>query len=429
MFGGDGSDTFAFEDRDTGDVSWGLADSIGDFDSEDILDLSATRILYFAGYDVVEPERGGLSIWQADGNAYVTWNTFGSFHDVELTGFSGDYYNLLNQIHWYEDDYAASVFTTGVITPGDTVQGTIERSVDQDWFRIDLQAGQLYDFDLQGVADGGGTLVDPYLVLLDEAGGYVADGYERLVHLADSDGTFFIAAQSFGDVGTYTLTVTSRAYVDDFGDDTTTNGQIAAGDSVTGEIGVPYDEDWFRIDLQAGQLYDFDLQGVADGGGTLVDPYLVLLDEAGGYVAEGYERLVHLADSDGTFFIAAQSFGDVGTYTLTVTAGAYVDDFGGDIASAGRIAPGETLTGLIGVPNDEDWFAIDLDQGETYVIDLRGQSSGVGSLPDPLLLLLDGAGNGRRERRRRRAGFADRPHCGKRRDILHRGPRTRRGRG
>lgn len=61
---------------------------IRDFSSDDLLDLIAVDILYFAGFGVVEPTRGGFGIWQASGNTYVTWNTFSGFHDIELTGLT-----------------------------------------------------------------------------------------------------------------------------------------------------------------------------------------------------------------------------------------------------------------------------------------------------------------------------------------------------
>ena len=170
MYGGDGSDTFAFDDQDTGDASWGLADAIGDFGPEDFIDIRDTEVFQFAGFDDPNPSRGSYSIWRGGDSAYVTWNTYGKLQDVELTGFQGDLYGLQNQILWYEDDYAATIATDGILVPGETVQGRIETGGDQDWFRIEVEADHLYVFDLKGAADGGGTLVDPYLYLYDEDG-------------------------------------------------------------------------------------------------------------------------------------------------------------------------------------------------------------------------------------------------------------------
>lgn len=392
MSGGDGSDTFVFDDKDTGDVTFEKADAITDFGAEDFVDLIATNVLYFAGFGIAEPERGGLSLWQAEGNTYVTWKSFGVYQDIELTGYTGDLNVLLGQIRWYEDDYAGSVATVGAIAPGEAVQGNIETTVDRDWFRVEVEAGNLYEFDLQGEADGGGTLIDPYLVFYDEECNFVTDGYEELFFDAEADGTYFISAESFGFTGSYTLELDAGPYTDDFGGDTGTDGEIAPGEIVTGVVGLPFDYDWFRVDLEAGDLYTFTLLGEAAGGGTLREPLLELFDQDGNWVASNTDELFYYAESGGTYFISAGSFGGAGTYTLELAAEPYVDDFGGDTDTEGEIAPGETVTGVIGVPNDEDWLMIELEEGETYTIDLRGQSFDSGSLPDPYLRLHDAAG-------------------------------------
>lgn len=190
LTGGAGGDVFRFDDRDAGDVSAGpLSDVISDFSSNDLLDLMAVDILRFAGWGVSEPGRGAFGIWEAAGNTYVTWNTFGGYHDVELSGFTGD---PLSQIIWYEDDYLANVNTVGRIAAGETRAGTLEVAEDTDWFRITLTQDLIYTFDVRGAADGGGTLQDPYVTLRDAAGNYVADGYEALDFTAGDSGTYFV---------------------------------------------------------------------------------------------------------------------------------------------------------------------------------------------------------------------------------------------
>ncbi|WP_299656374.1 pre-peptidase C-terminal domain-containing protein [uncultured Jannaschia sp.] len=326
LFGGSGSDVFIFNDRDAGDVSFGRADTVGDFSSEDTIDLSRTEVIYFAGYDVVSPERGGFSIWEAQGDVYVTWNTFGKFHDVKLTDFQGDYYNLFSQIRWYDDDYAASVATRGSIETGATTTGEIEVAGDEDWFQINLAEGQLYTFDLQGRTDGGGTIQDPYLVLYDELGDYVTEGVEALSFVADASGTYFVSAGASGGTGTYTLTAAAERYADDFGNDASTAGEIASGETVTGRIGVPFDEDWFRIELADGETYVIDLRGQSFGFGSLPDPYLRLLDAEGSEVAFNDDadsldsQIVYSADTAGTYYIAASELSSgLGSYELSVT--------------------------------------------------------------------------------------------------------------
>ena len=55
----------------------------------DIIDLLAVGCHLLRGYSDVEPFRGGLLLTEgADGSTYITWNTFGAFHDVEVRGHS-----------------------------------------------------------------------------------------------------------------------------------------------------------------------------------------------------------------------------------------------------------------------------------------------------------------------------------------------------
>lgn len=403
MYGGAGADVFRFDDQDAGDATAGpLSDVIADFGADDMIDLTAVDVLFYSGW-TSEPARGSFSIWEGGGNTYVSWYTFGCYHDIELTGYSGDLYN---QIIWYEDDFTSGTNTSGEISAGQSQVGNIEVQGDRDWFRITLTQGELYTIDLAGAPGGPGSLRYPHPELYDADGNWIADGYDydgdgdaQLLFLAETSGTYFISASSQG-TGTYLLEVTAETYVDDFGNDATTAGQLAAGESVTGLIGTPYDEDWFQITLDEGIAYSIDLKGQASGSGTLPYSYLNLYD-AGGFLIDGrygddiYDaQLVYSPSASGTYFIAAGSdSGYIGTYLLEVTAEAYADDYGNDASTAGQIASGGSVAGVIGVPNDEDWFEIALADDETYTIDLKGQDSGSGTLPDPYLILYDADGN------------------------------------
>ena len=70
------------------------------------------------------------------------------------------------------------------------------------------------------------------------------------------------------------------------------------------------------------------------------------------------------------------------------------EDFSADTSTGGRVAVGETATGNIGSGRDRDWFAVELVEGRTYTIDLRGSPTGDGTLSDPYLHgIYDAAGN------------------------------------
>lgn len=121
-----------------------------------------------------------------------------------------------NQIAADGDDYAGSTATTGVVSVGGSVSGNIESTQDTDWFRVTLTAGRLYQFDLEGSDTGQGTLADPFLRLMDGAGGQIAIDFDsgtgnnaRITFAPTSSGTYFLSADGSisPGLGTYKLSV------------------------------------------------------------------------------------------------------------------------------------------------------------------------------------------------------------------------------
>ena len=75
--------------------------------------------------------------------------------------------------------------------------------------------------------------------------------------------------------GTYTLSATELAAIsDDYSADTSTTGSLTVGGSVSGELEINGDHDWFAITLEAGATYQFDQVGPYDA-------FLFLRDSAG----------------------------------------------------------------------------------------------------------------------------------------------------
>ena len=244
----------------------------------------------------------------------------------------------------------------------------------------------------------------------------------------DTNLTFEFSDATKGSTGLYswglsgldwssTITVTVRlsrpTTPDDFPADTTTTGQVDVGGSVTGNLDDENDLDGFRVDLEAGGIYSFDLEGAATGRGTLSDPHLSLYsdsfnvshfigeDDDGG---EGVNsRLTYTATASGTYHLeVTEQVGATGTYTLSVrdltpppsgfvegatdlpadtntTGVVEVDGFG---ARGGIHEPMGTDTdiGTLNDPEisttyefDTDWFAVDLEAGGTYRIEMKGR--------------------------------------------------------
>ena len=130
------------------------------------------------------------------------------------------------------------------------------------------------------------------------------------------------------DTGTSTFAKDGRLYVDIPGD-TSTTATVAVNGSATGTLEVLGDQDWFKVDLVAGQRYTFALDG--SGANPLLDPLVRLLDQTGAELAmnddggPGRNALLSFTvQTTGTYFISAQAWGGAsqtegtGDYTITV---------------------------------------------------------------------------------------------------------------
>ena len=108
---------------------------------------------------------------------------------------------------------------------------------------------------------------------------------------------------------------------DDYGGSTTTNGRLTINNSISGELELAGDHDWFAINLTAGRRYQFDLNGV-----SLKDPFLYLRSSSSSLVAYNDDesllsldsQLNYTAESSGTHYLDVGAYQDVyaGTYTL-----------------------------------------------------------------------------------------------------------------
>ena len=308
----------------------------------------------------------------------------------------------------YVDDHP---FDAGsVVTVGASITGELEKPGDRDWFAVALVDGALYQVQVQGRASGKGTLADPFLHGIYPDNGDGAPG-ERLADSADNDsgaGTdslvllratesadHFFSVRAFQTryTGSYTVSVSE---IHEQGADTETNGAVQVGGSVTGALESGADEDWFAAELEAGIAYRIEVRGNtrSDYGGTLYNPNLTVYDAAGEALymvvaGDNSGKLGHNAelefeaDTTGVHFIGIDGGGRTGSYTVYVNR--LTDEYGTTILTDGRVAVGASATGDIGLSRDRDWFAVELEGGRAYRIDLEGAPTGQGTLRDPYL--------------------------------------------
>ena len=311
-----------------------------------------------------------------------------------------------------DSDFPATTSTTGAVTVGGEVSGKIERGEDRDWFAVELEAGRTYLIDLEGSPTGAGTLWDPYLRGIHDADGdlipgttdnhYGAGRNSRLTFRAQDAGAYYVAAGAFGiEEGTYTLSVADvtgdvtggvRGGRDDFLAWTGTSGAVEVDGSATGEIDSIGDRDWFAVTLDADKTYQIDLKGSYTGDGTLFNPYLRgIYDANGNFIAlttddddgaYANSRVFFTPEEAGVYYVAAGAHrAGEGTYTLSVAE--VMDDF--EAGTSGVVEVGGSVMGEIDSIGDRDWFAVTLEEGKNYQIDLKGLRTGDGTLRDPVL--------------------------------------------
>ena len=214
--------------------------------------------------------------------------------------------------------------------------------------------------------------------------------------------TGFPDAQVFPDSEEEPLVSQQQRAGDDYTGDIVAPGTVAVGGSVTGVIGPPRtgfaagDVDWFKVELLAGRTYRIDLEGASpvdgapDGHGTLPDPSISGIYDAKGQKVPGTStnndggegrnaRLLFAPDTGGTYYIAASSMiqtsiiqNATGTYRLSVTE---AEEFSTISSSAKTVEVGDVdnpPTGLIASDRERAWFAVELEGGISYRIEMEG---------------------------------------------------------
>jgi len=223
------------------------------------------------------------------------------------------------------DSIPGNTTTNQTLQVNTVASSAIDFFGDTDWWKVYLDSGTLYQFDLIGSAGDGAltglTLVDPLLALRNSAGVQLSTDDEsglgqnsRLFYTPTTSGTYFLDAQEYGNNanGTYRLIVNATPIA----------RALTLGTPVTGSIDFAGDVDLCSVSLTAGVTYEF-----AVDGGTLIDPYLEVLNSAGatqdsdddsGTGLNAY--LTFTPTTSGTYYLAARESGNnaTGSYSARV---------------------------------------------------------------------------------------------------------------
>ena len=277
------------------------------------------------------------------------------------------------------------------------IAGEITFGGELNSYSVELNTGMLYKFSLRGADSGVGTLVDPYLELFqnDEFLTFSDDGAvgldSRISFIPAASGSYTLVASGYSltESGSYVLQIESEVYSGppDVPANLSTQVSLSDASSVSGEINYQGDEDWFRVNLEAGNQYSFALTGLSDGLLKLFDSSgdFVSFDDDGG---DGTDSLLRFApSSDGTYFIAASVYGnvDTGSYSLGMSSQVATGDSVSNVRQAGTLMLGTSVNGVLASEEGYDVYAITLNPGEYRVTVLPGGAEN--PLEDPVVFV------------------------------------------
>jgi len=194
--------------------------------------------------------------------------------------------------------------------------------------------------------------------------------------------------------GGYLSNERSRDYASTLADATNGNAGALNVNSVVGGTISINDVDYFAIALNAGVTYTITMRGQLSGRGSLSAPAIQAIHSSRQAVLTG--TVVAISDvsrnytptASGIYYIAVGSAKSYqGTYQLSVEEAGNVmpllpsveasgSDFASNLSGAranaiGGVTVNGSAQGFLSY-GDRDWYAVTLDAGQTYWIDLRG---------------------------------------------------------
>lgn len=298
------------------------------------------------------------------------------------------------------DTIRADVATASSLVANGRVAGALEVAADADWFALSMTAGLSYGFVLSGATTD--PLRGSDLYLRDGTGNELTRSVtyspttNSIAWTATTTGAYFLSV-SDGDNATGGYTI-DWITTDTIRNNISTTQTLGRNASVSSTIDVRGDADWFKVTMNAGETYGF--QVLADSTNPLQWGDLQLRDAQGNILASfisysgAPNTLAYTPGSTGTYFVTVHDTdGDTGGYIL-YNLGA--DSVRANVTTASRLVDGGQLRGTIEMLSDSDWHRIEAQQGQSYTFTLSGDGTGA-ELTNTRLFLRDAAGNDLRE--------------------------------
>ena len=328
-------------------------------------------------------------VWDGnDEHFYFTAEESGDYY-LDVYGWSANdsYTVTVNKINTQDDhpDSISGVTDNDVIsidnsTHQGSVSGTINNYTDEDYFKLHVTAGETYTISV----DNPDVYIDlmendPYWgeeYIWDVNYNWDSDGNEVLTYTADSDEDIYVRVSGYGVNENYNLTVNEITQTDDhpnsmnstFGSEDIIN--IVSGHATKeGTLENYWDDDYFKVTLQAGHTYQIDLTS------TNTYPWFDIYDSDGNIVwdidynwsTNSIESITFAVTDTEAYYIDV--YGGNGDYTLNISDITAQDDYSNDTNTTGVVNVGETTNGKLENYEDVDWIKVHLEAGKTYQID------------------------------------------------------------
>lgn len=306
---------------------------------------AGTNYVFDVGGGTLTP---GVELYDANGNLVVQGYNGGPNGDAR-TSFepttSGTYYvaasSFLSTTGSYTlnvstspYDYAGTPATTGTLTSGHSISGSLAVTGQSDWFKVSLTSGIQYLFDV-----GGGTLASPEVTVYDSTGKAIAiattgraGGGAQLSFEPTASGTYYVAASgqpSLSTSGSYTVSMSTSNY--SYLGNTLTSGTLALGAHTASSIASAGQSEWFKVNLTAAGSYVFNVTP-----GTLSDAQVSLYSSNGTLISSGGTQTSIGITAAGTYYVGVTGSHE-GIGSFTISAATYTDDAGNNTGTTGVI--------------------------------------------------------------------------------------------
>ncbi len=226
------------------------------------------------------------------------------------------------------DDYGNDRLSASAISDGQSVSGFLEEPGDIDAFMIPVDQG--YEYSITFVSQKSGTPLvltgllngDPEPVVSLTSQGLTQT---QEVSSTEADTLFlFVQSESGDHTGSYVLTVSKGGYADDYGNSAEFATLLSAPwTEIQGNLEVPGDVDWFRLEARAQAEYAFVLTSTQESSGLRVairGPGGQLLQESATTMAGDSIELTWSAPDSETYYLEVSSTDGAGSYQLRVAA-------------------------------------------------------------------------------------------------------------